>query len=139
VFVAIHVLSLLADSYSQLRLVDLIVPFRGAYRPLWLGFGTVAIDLLIAIMITSLLRRRVGLRVFRVVHWLTYALWPVALIHSIGTGTDAGQPLFIACAVFCSMAVIAAVGWRLTRGFVEYRAVRDESALDQPIRAGRGE
>lgn len=124
VFIAIHLLSLLGDSFAQLRVVDFVVPFLGASKPLWLGFGTVAVDLLIAVMVTGLLRRHVGLRVFRAVHWLTYAMWPIALVHSIGNGTDASKPWFIAFAVACSAAVVAAVGWRLTKGFVEYQSVR---------------
>ncbi|WEO78601.1 ferric reductase-like transmembrane domain-containing protein [Cryobacterium sp. SO2] len=124
VFILIHMLSLLADSYAQLTVVDLVFPFLGAYRPVWLGLGTVAVDLLIAVVATSLLRRHVGQRVFRVVHWSTYLMWPIALAHSLGTGTDAGQAWFLALAAACTVAVLAAVAWRVTAGFVEYRSVR---------------
>ena len=83
-----HVASLFFDPYAQLRLVDVVFPFLGAYRPLWLGLGTLAVDLLVVITVVSLLRERVGPRVFRTVHWATYALWPVAMAHAIGNGTD---------------------------------------------------
>lgn len=136
-FIAIHLLSLLGDSYAQLRIVDFVLPFLGSYKTVWLGFGTVAVDLLIAVMATGLLRRYVGLRVFRAVHWLTYLMWPVALVHSIGNGTDAGKPWFITFAVVCSAAVALAVGWRLTAGFVEYRDVRQGTNPDRTVRAGR--
>ena len=136
-FIAIHLLSLLGDSYAQLRLVDFVLPFLGAYKTVWLGFGTVAVDLLIAVMATGLLRRYVGIRVFRAVHWLTYLMWPVALVHSIGNGTDAGKTWFIAFAVACSAAVALAVAWRLTAGFIEYRTVRQAPIPDRTVRAGR--
>ncbi|MBG6057399.1 sulfoxide reductase heme-binding subunit YedZ [Cryobacterium sp. MP_M5] len=126
VFLGVHLLSLLGDSYAQLRLVDFVVPFLGAAKPFWLGLGTVAVDLLIAVVVTGLLRRRVGVRVFRAVHWLTYLLWPVALAHSIGNGTDAGQAWFVIFALACVASVGAAVLWRLTPGFVEFRSVRME-------------
>ncbi|TFB46287.1 ferric reductase-like transmembrane domain-containing protein [Cryobacterium tagatosivorans] len=137
VFIAIHLLTLLGDSFAQLRVIDFFVPFLGAVKPVWLGLGTVAVDLLVAVMVTSLLRRYVGRRVFRAVHWLTYAMWPFALAHSIGNGTDASQSWFIAFAAACSAAVIAAVGWRLTRGFVEYQGIRQAAAPDRPVRARR--
>lgn len=124
VFILIHMVALLADAYAQLTVVDLVFPFLGAYRPFWLGLGTVAVDLLIAVIATSLLRRFIGQRVFRVVHWSTYVMWPIALAHSLGTGTDAFEPWFLTLALVCSVAVLAAVVWRVTAGFVEYRSVR---------------
>jgi sulfoxide reductase heme-binding subunit YedZ len=117
--IAVHVVSLLFDPYAQLEMVDLVVPFAGTYRPLWLGLGTLAIDLLAVITVVSLLRHLVGPRVFRTVHWLTYALWPVALLHGLGTGTDAGSLWMDAVAVTCSAVVLAAVTWRLLPAYAE--------------------
>jgi predicted ferric reductase len=133
VFIVIHVVSLLFDPYAQLNVLDFFVPFLGSYHPLWLGLGTVAMDLLIAIVVTSLLRRWIGQRVFRVVHWATYALWPIALFHSIGTGTDAGNGLFVLLAVVCSAAVAGSVLWRLTTGFQQ----RGRAAADRRIDPAR--
>lgn len=65
-----------------------MLPFAGNYRPLWQGLGTVALDLMAAIVVTSLLRHRLGARVWRAVHWLTYLCWPMALPHGLGTGSD---------------------------------------------------
>jgi predicted ferric reductase len=111
--VGVHVASLLFDPYAQLRLVDVALPFLASYRPLWLGLGTLAVDLLVVVTAVSVLRRRVGPRVFRTVHWATYALWPTALLHSLGSGTDAGTAWFRWLAVACVTAVVAAIGWRL--------------------------
>jgi sulfoxide reductase heme-binding subunit YedZ len=126
VFIVIHVVSLLFDPYAQLNVLDFFVPFLGSYHPFWLGLGTVAVDLLIAVVVTGLLRQRIGQRAFRVVHWATYALWPIALFHSIGTGTDAGNILFILLAVTCTATVAGSVIWRLTTGFQQRgRTVQD--------------
>src|SRR5205823_2357978 len=121
---AVHVLTLLFDPYAQLRLVDLVVPFGGTYRPLWLGFGTLALDLVVALVVTSLLRHRLGLRSWRAVHWLAYAAWPVAFLHGLGTGTDAGQLWLRAIAFTCAGAVLVAVCWRFSARFTETAAVR---------------
>jgi predicted ferric reductase len=115
--VAAHVATLYFDPYAQLRLVDFLVPFLGSYRPLWLGLGTVAIDTLLVVTGVSLLRHRVGPRAFRVVHWATYAFWPVAFLHGIKTGTDAGTTWFISIAVACAAAVAGAIIWRLLPSF----------------------
>ena len=117
--VAVHLGSLLFDPYAQLRLVDLVFPFLGNYRPLWLGLGTLAVDLLAVITVVSLLRDKVGPRVFKAVHWATYALWPVALVHSLGTGTDAGSLWMDALVATCTAAVAVAVGWRLLPSYAE--------------------
>lgn len=115
--VAVHVGSLYLDPYAQLRLVDVVVPFLGAYKPLWLGLGTLALDVLGVVTVVSLLRQRVGPRVFRSVHWATYALWPVALLHALGNGTNGASGWFRALAVVSLTAVVAAVGWRLAPSF----------------------
>jgi methionine sulfoxide reductase heme-binding subunit len=111
-FVAVHVLTLLLDAQSELRLVDVVLPFTGTYRWFWVGLGTLAVDLLIAVVVTALLRRVIGPRVFRAVHWATYALWPVALAHAIGAGTDGTSVWFLAVAGCCVVVVGAAVTWR---------------------------
>ena len=114
VLLLVHVTTLLFDPYAQLTVADLVVPFRGAYRPLWLGLGTVAFDLLLAIVVTSLLRTRIGLRGWRAVHWFAYAAWPVALLHALGNGTDAGLWWLRVLAAACFATVATAVAWRVT-------------------------
>lgn len=115
--VAVHLGSLLFDPYAQLRVVDFVFPFLASYRPLWLGLGTLAVDLLVVITAVSLLRHRVGPKVFKTVHWATYALWPTALLHALGSGSDAATSWFRLIAVVCISAVVTAVGWRLAPSF----------------------
>jgi sulfoxide reductase heme-binding subunit YedZ len=116
-FLVVHVVTLLFDPYAQLRLVDLIVPFAGTYRPFWLGLGTTALDLIAALVATSLLRRRLGARAWRAVHWLAYLCWPVALLHGLGTGTDNGTWWLWTVSLTCAATVLAAVVWRVSTGF----------------------
>ena len=117
--IVVHVVSLLFDPYAQLRLIDLAVPFLGAYRPLWLGLGTVAVDLAAVVTVVSLLRHRIGPRVFRLVHWAVYALWPVAVLHAVGAGTNRGSLWMIGVVTGCVTGVAASVGWRLLPSYRE--------------------
>ena len=119
-FLAVHIITAVADSFAPIRIVDVFVPFVGTYRPFWLGLGAVAIDLLIAIVVTSLLRERLGHRAWRAVHWAAYACWPTALLHGLGTGTDTKARWALVVNVGCLAAVLAAVfvrvGWTRTVG-----------------------
>ena len=116
-FVVVHILITVLDGYVPITLKDAVVPFGSAYRPLWLGLGAVAFDLLLAVIITSLLRRRLGHRVWRSVHWLAYASWPVAVGHAIGTGSDSGAGWMVAVLVGCGILVGVAVLFRLRAGW----------------------
>jgi len=128
---AVHVTTLLFDPYAQLRLVDLLAPFTSAYRPLWIGLGALGLDLIVALVATSLLRHRLGRRTWRAIHWLAYAAWPVAGLHAIGSGTDNGSPWMWLLAGVCAAAVLAAVLWRASDHFAERCTERcDERSLE---------
>jgi len=115
-FLAVHVVTTIADGYTPIGLRDAVVPFISAYRPIWLGLGTLACDLLIAVVLTSLLRARIGYRTWRTTHWLAYCSWPLALVHSLGTGSDARSG-WLAALALCSIAAVAAsVLVRVARG-----------------------
>jgi sulfoxide reductase heme-binding subunit YedZ len=122
--IALHVGTLLLDPFAQLRLVDVVLPFLGSYRPIWLGLGTLAVDLLVVITVVSLLRERLGPRVFRAVHWATYALWPTALVHALGNGSDNGALWLRTLAGVCTAVVGLALAWRLSEAYDERGRVR---------------
>jgi hypothetical protein len=113
VFVAVHVVTTVVDGFAPIGWKDAFIPFLSPYRPVWLGLGAVAFDLLLALVITSLLRARIGFRVWRATHWAAYASWPVALMHSLGTGSDARVGWLQAIAVGSVLAVGAALVARL--------------------------
>jgi ferric reductase like protein len=116
VFVVIHVVTTVADGYAPVSLLDAVIPFVSSYRPLWLGLGTVAFDLLLALVVTSLFRGLVPARAWRALHWTAYAAWPVALVHSLGTGSDAKTAWLQALGIGCLAAVALAVLARLALG-----------------------
>jgi sulfoxide reductase heme-binding subunit YedZ len=116
-FLVVHVLTSVLDPFAPITLIDAVVPFLSAYRPFWLGLGAIASDLLLAIVITSLVRRRLGHRAWRAIHWLAYASWPVAVIHSLGTGSDAKTKWLLALTALCVIVVVAAVVARVLAGW----------------------
>jgi predicted ferric reductase len=116
VFLAIHVITTLADSYVSIRLADVFVPFGASYRAFWLGLGALSVDLILAVLLTTFLRRRIGHRIWRATHWLAYASWPVALAHSLGTGSDAGTGWMLMLTLVCAGVVALAVASRLGSG-----------------------
>lgn len=121
-FLAMHVLTAVADSFVSISVAAVVVPFLPGYKPLWMGLGAVSLDLMAAVIVTSLLRRFIGRRSWRVVHWLAYASWPVAVAHSIGSGTDLRHGLFLGLTIICIAAVAAALAWRLARSAAAARS-----------------
>jgi sulfoxide reductase heme-binding subunit YedZ len=81
VFLAVHIVTAVVDPFTALGPLAVLVPFAVDYERFWLGLGTVALDLGLAIVLTSLFRSRVGVRTWRAVHWLSYDAWPIALLH----------------------------------------------------------
>ena len=110
VVIALHVVAIVLDTDVHVPLTTAVLPFGSPYRPFWMALGAVAFDLLIAIVLTSLLRRQFGERVWRVTHWLTYASWPLAVAHGLGTGSDSNRIWALALtASCCAIVALAAV------------------------------
>jgi sulfoxide reductase heme-binding subunit YedZ len=110
---AVHIASSVIDSFAPIRLVDAFLPFVSAYRPVWLGLGALAFDMLLAVLITSALRRYLGHRIWRMVHWLAYVSWPVAVVHGLTTGTDGKAAWLLALTTTCAVAVLIATWARV--------------------------
>jgi sulfoxide reductase heme-binding subunit YedZ len=121
VFLGVHIVTLTLDPQSQLRWIDAVIPFTGRYRPLWVGLGALSFDLIVALIVTSLLRHRIGRRTWRGIHWAAYALWPFALLHTVGTGTDMTHGWLMWTVIGSVVAGLALVGWRLSETFLDSR------------------
>jgi sulfoxide reductase heme-binding subunit YedZ len=113
--IAIHVVTVVLDGYVHIPLSAAVLPFGSSYRPFWMALGAVSFDLLLAIVLTSLLRRQFGDRIWRLVHWLTYASWPLAVAHGLGTGSDSTQMWALAITVGCCAVVALATLVRIQR------------------------
>ncbi|HZT90889.1 MAG TPA: ferric reductase-like transmembrane domain-containing protein [Gaiellaceae bacterium] len=111
VFLAIHVVTTLLDPYAAVSLLATLLPFARAANALWIGIGAVSLDLVIALIVTSLLRARLGYRTWRLTHWLAYLSWPLAFAHSVGMGSDASTRWFqvtaLGCLAFVTLALVS--------------------------------
>jgi hypothetical protein len=124
VFIAIHVATSVMDGFAPIRWLDAIVPFVSAYRPVWLGLGAVAFDVLLAVAVTSLLRARMSYRVWRVIHWTAYGCWAIAVFHGVGIGSDTKQTWMLALVAGSVVTVVAAIGWRVAIGWSSWSPAR---------------
>jgi len=124
-FIAAHVLTAVLDSYVSIPLLSGVIPFASGYERLWLSLGAIAFDLMLAMILTSLVRGRLNRTLWRAVHLLAYLCWPIAFAHSIGSSKDLQHGWMLDLAVGCALMVAVAVSWRLV------------SAARQLPRAGR--
>jgi len=116
VFLAVHILAAVFDPFTKLGLAAAIVPLASTYRPVQVALGVVALYLFVALIVTSLLRKRIGERAWRLVHWASYAMWPLAMLHGITAGTDGTAAWMLAIDAVCAVAVGAALVWRIQAG-----------------------
>jgi predicted ferric reductase len=111
VFLLVHIATAVVETYVNIDLISAVVPFTAGYEPFWVGLGTIAFDIAVAVMVTSLLRHRLPERVWRAVHWLAYAFWPIAVIHGLVMGTG-DEPILRFITIACGAVGVVAVGYR---------------------------
>ena len=129
VLLGIHIAAVVLDDYVTITVADSVLPFVSSYRPIWLGFGVTASDLLVAVAVTSELRHRIGYGTWRAVHWTSYLCWPLAVVHSLGTGTDPRQGWATWVVVACVALVLLAVAWRIVEGWPRCAVIRTGAAV----------
>ena len=116
VFLALHIVTAVVDPFTSLGWASAFIPFSSSYRTFWLGLGAISFELLVAIVATSLVRGFLGHRAWRLIHWLTYAAWPVGVLHGLGTGTDTWSAWMLAITAGCVAGVGIAIVLRVTSG-----------------------
>lgn len=111
---AAHAVTAVVHGFVDIRWVDALVPFIGPYEPLWVGLGTLALDAVVLVVVTSLLRDRLDHRRWRLLHLLSYLAWAASVVHAIGIGTDATSTVWgLGVTVGCVAAVVVSVVVRL--------------------------
>jgi len=121
---ALHVITAIADPYVTIGWAATAVPFLSPYRTAAIGLGALAVDLAAAVLVTSVLRHRLGLRAWRAVHWLAYLAWPAAFAHALRAGGDLHTPWVAATTWGSAAAVAAAVTVRVAARRRPPRATR---------------
>ena len=112
-FVVLHVLAAVADGFVNIPLTAAVVPLTSPYERIWLSLGAISLDLSLALIVTSLLRRHLSRRAWRAVHLLAYLSWPVAWLHSFYSSGDLQHGILFVIGLICAVAVVGAVIWRL--------------------------
>lgn len=109
---AVHATSLVLDSTVQISPIALLVPGLVPYRPLATGLGVVAAELLVLVYVSFSQRKRIGVKAWRALHWLTYGVFALATVHGIAAGTDTSRPWALPLYGAAVGAVVAAGAWR---------------------------
>jgi predicted ferric reductase len=134
VFVAIHVVTLFLDPFARFSLADMLIPFASTYRTLWMALGICAAELTVALALSVYVRRWIGYKAWRLIHYGTYSLFPLALLHGIGTGTDSHRWWGIAIYAITGLVVVAMVFWRAGLGAADPTPARPDQAEAAPVR-----
>ena len=113
VFVMLHIATVLLDPFTRFGLTDVLVPFASNYRRVWLGLGIVAFELGLAMGLSVYIRRFIGYRAWRILHYSTYAILPMALLHGLATGSDSRSAWGVAIYGSCTIAVVVVTVMRL--------------------------
>jgi sulfoxide reductase heme-binding subunit YedZ len=116
VFVGLHIVTAILDPFTSLGVIAAVVPLASSYRPVAVALGVISVDLILAVIVTSLLRERLGYRIWRAVHWLAYGAWPLAVAHSLTAGSDAFAPWMLALTGLSVVAVLGSLVWRIGTG-----------------------
>lgn len=127
--VTIHVVTVAIDSWLPFSLQSLVVPFISRYRPIWVGLGIAAAELLVALAVTNHYRRRLPYTVWRRAHYLNFAVWTAATIHGVGSGTDRSAPWALGMYATAVSAVTAVIVWRATRNRIRRWTVMAAAGL----------
>jgi methionine sulfoxide reductase heme-binding subunit len=142
IFVAIHVVTAVLDPFTELGVFAALIPLASSYRPLDVAFGVISVYLVLAVLLTSLIRDRLSQRTWRAVHWLAYAAWPMAVSHSVTAGSDAFAPWMLAIVATCCAAVGGLLVWRWSvvwPGRHELTDVVDRSSFrEEPVKRPTG-
>ena len=113
VFTGVHVLAILGDSYVHFGLASVLVPLAAHWHPVMVAYGIASLYLLVAIEVTSLLRRRINRRVWRAVHFLSFPLFVSSTVHGLTAGTDSRAPMVIITVALVALAVAALTAVRV--------------------------
>jgi methionine sulfoxide reductase heme-binding subunit len=127
----VHAASLLGDSFFHPSLATLTVPFVSAYRTPFMAAGIIAGWGMALLGLSYYLRERIGVARWKVLHRFTALAWVLGLVHTLGTGTDAGRPWFLAMLGVTALPVLALIVWRLARA-----RRRPRPGLSPRVRAG---
>jgi predicted ferric reductase len=93
IFAVLHSVVLLGDKYINFNILHLVVPFTATYEPVWTGMGTVGFYLITAMTTSFYVRKQIGQKVWRKLHYFTFLAFGLVLVHGLMAGTDTPLPI----------------------------------------------
>jgi methionine sulfoxide reductase heme-binding subunit len=114
VFLGVHIVTAITAQHAPIPWLSTVVPFISGYQRFWVGLGAVAVDLVAALVVTSLLRDRLAPCLWRGVHWLSYAAYPVTVAHSYGSHEDMQSGWLLVLTTATVLSVVTAAGYRVS-------------------------
>ena len=126
IFTGVHVVALVLDSYVHFGLTEILVPFSSAWHPAAVAWGVIGLYLLVAVELTSLARKRISKRMWRMTHFLSFPLFLMTTVHALTAGTDRSTFLLRS-----SVVAVSALVTGLT--FVRVRQAERSSVMTSPI------
>jgi predicted ferric reductase len=113
-FVVVHVVVLLGNAYVPYNLVQLLVPFAGDnYRPVWVGLGQLSLYLLIPVTFTFYIRKRLGNHLWHAIHFISYPVFALMVLHGLLSGTDSGNQWVTDIYWATSLSLVALTAYRV--------------------------
>jgi sulfoxide reductase heme-binding subunit YedZ len=110
--ILVHGLALVLDTTVRISPLALLVPGLAGYRPLWTAAGVLTAELMTVVYVSFSLRKRIGHRAWRSLHWATYAIFALATLHGLAAGTDTSRPWVGALYLGAVASVVFATAWR---------------------------
>jgi sulfoxide reductase heme-binding subunit YedZ len=116
-FLGLHIFVLTADRYLPYSLAQVLIPFISPYRPVWVGIGTLAFYLTLLVTVTFYLKKRIGMKRFRAIHYSSLLAYLFAVVHALFAGTDSSMPatLILYASTFL-VVVFLTVYWLVSKG-----------------------
>lgn len=135
VLLLLHVVTVVVDPFVDVRWTDIVIPFRADYQPLWLGLGALAVDTFAIVVVTTLVRHRLGPQWWRWIHRGAYGGFALSMAHGVGAGTDAGEPIVAATTAVAAGVVVASVCLRMWHAAVAGRGRYDAQLQRADVKA----
>jgi predicted ferric reductase len=129
---ALHGAVLALDTFVPQSVRQLIIPFAGPYRPEWVGIGQLTLYLMITVYASFSVRRRLGQRAWRLLHYTTLLAFAGATAHGLMSGTDTPATWAFGTYTVATLAVVFLLGYRITLGLAN--SLRPAERAKAPVR-----
>ncbi len=131
-FILLHIGVLLVDRYLPFTLAQVLIPFISPYRPVWVGIGVLGFYLTLLVTITFYIRSRIGMRTFKIIHYLSLVSYLGVTIHAFLSGTDSSVPVAMLLYLGTFAVIVFLTAYWLIYGFLQLFGKKGPAAASDP-------